>query len=81
VKRTAKGRQMKAPIVEEVRKHRMEHTRKFHGDLAAICADLRRVQKESGHVVVRLSPKRIKLTQGSGRRMKRRGHSAARSES
>src|SRR2546426_515252 len=29
---------MKDPIVEEVRKHRMEHTRKFDGDLSAICA-------------------------------------------
>ena len=29
---------MKDPIVEEVRKHRMEHTRKFKGNLAAICA-------------------------------------------
>ena len=45
---------MKDPIVEEVRKYRMEHTRKFGGDLAAICADLRRIQNASGHKVVRL---------------------------
>ena len=51
---------MKDPIVEEVRKHRMEHTRKFKGDLAAICADLRKIEKSSGHEVVRLSPKRLK---------------------
>jgi len=38
---------MKDPIVEEVRKNRMEHTRKFRGDLSAICADLRSVQKVS----------------------------------
>jgi len=51
---------MKDPIVAEVRKHRMEHTRKFGGDLKAICEDLKRIEKESGHKVVRLSPKRIK---------------------
>ncbi len=49
---------MKDPIVEEVRKHRMEHTRKFHGDLAAICDDLRAIQRASGHKVVRLPPRR-----------------------
>ncbi len=49
---------MKDPIVEEVRKFRMEHTRKFGGDLAAICADLRAIQNTSGHEVVRLAPKK-----------------------
>jgi hypothetical protein len=49
---------MKDPIVEEVRKHRMEHTQKFKGDLSAICADLRAIQLASGHEVVRLSPKK-----------------------
>jgi hypothetical protein len=49
---------MKDPIVEEVRKYRMEHTRKFRGDLAAICADLRSIQSESGHKVVRLQPRK-----------------------
>jgi len=49
---------MRDPIVEEVRNHRMEHTRRFHGNLAAICADLRAVQVASGHEVVRLSPKK-----------------------
>jgi len=58
---------MKDPIVEEVRKHRMAHTRKFGGDLAAICADLRSVQKASGHVVVRLAPKKP-LPSGAPRR-------------
>ena len=47
---------MKDPIVAEVRKHRMEHTSKFKGDLNAICADLRAVQKASGHKIVRLRP-------------------------
>ncbi len=58
---------MKDPIVEEVRKHRMKHTKKFKGDLSAICADLREVQKTSGHAVVHFAPK--KLIQ------KRRSHS------
>jgi len=49
---------MKDPIVEEVRKYRMEHTRKFRGDLAEICADLRSIQKQSGHEIVRLPPKK-----------------------
>jgi len=44
---------MKDPIVEEVRKHRMEHTRRFRGDLAAICDDLRSIQITSGHKIVR----------------------------
>ena len=56
---------MKDPIVEEVRKYRMEHTRKFKGDLAAICADLRAIQDSSGHEVVRLRPRRLEATCGS----------------
>ena len=50
---------MKDPIVEEVRKHRLEHTLKFKGDLTEICADLRSIQKASGHKVVRLAPKKL----------------------
>jgi hypothetical protein len=49
---------VKDPIVQETRKHRMEHTRKFGGDLTAICADLRAVQSASGHTVVRLPPRK-----------------------
>jgi len=59
---------MKDPIVDEVRKHRMEHTRKFNGDLAAIYADLRSIQAKSGQVVVRLSPRTIEPTKLSTRR-------------
>jgi hypothetical protein len=54
---------MKDPIVEEVRKYRMEHTRKFHRDLSAICADLRNIQTVSGHKVVRLPPRKIQPSQ------------------
>ena len=48
---------MTDPIVEEVRRHRMEHTRKFGGDLNLIYEDLRRIQQESGCQVVRHPPK------------------------
>jgi len=64
---------MKDPIVEEVRKNRMEHTRKFRGDLPAICADLRSIQIASGHKVVRLSPKKPEPAKASSRRVKPRG--------
>jgi hypothetical protein len=62
---------MKDPIVEEVRRYRMEHTRKFRGDLSEICADLHTIQIESGHEIVRLTPK--KPTKASSLRMKPRG--------
>lgn len=54
---------MKDPIVEEIRGYRMEHTQRFNGDLAAICADLRRVQASCGHAVVRLLPRLIPIRQ------------------
>ena len=50
---------MKDPIVEEVREHRLEHTNKFKGDLSAICEDLRSIQRDSRHKVVRLAPKKM----------------------
>jgi hypothetical protein len=50
---------MKDPIVEEVRLHRMEHTRKFNGDLEAICKDLAEIQRRSGHKVVSLPPRKL----------------------
>ncbi len=59
---------MKDPIVEEVRKHRMEHTRRFGGDLSAICDDLRAVQGASGHEVVRLTPKKNEIMAAISRR-------------
>ena len=58
---------MKDPIVEEVRKYRMEHTNKFEGNLSTICADLRGVQITSGHKVVRLAPRRLEPTTHSSR--------------
>ena len=49
---------MKDYIVEEVRQHRMEHTKRFKGELMAICADLRSKQNASGHKVIRLAPRK-----------------------
>jgi hypothetical protein len=51
---------MKDPIVEEVRQQRLEHTRKFGGDLNRICEDLQRMQQMAGYQVVRRPPKLIK---------------------
>ena len=42
------------PIVQEVRDSRQEYTNKFNEDLEAICADLRSIQKNSGHKLVTL---------------------------
>ena len=60
---------MKDPIVEEVRKYRMEHTRKFGGNLEAICADLDARQRAAGRVAVRLTPLR-KATRSTAHRAK-----------
>jgi len=50
---------MNDPIVEEVRRQRMEHTRQFGGDLRLIYEDLRRLQRASGCQVVRRPPKML----------------------
>jgi hypothetical protein len=64
---------MKDPIVEEVRKHRMEHTLKFGGDLRAICADLRAIQNTCGGKVVRLAPRKLERARRRGKRQEPRG--------
>jgi len=45
---------MNNPVINEVRRIRDEHARKFNYDLAAICADIREHQKTCGHPVVSL---------------------------
>jgi hypothetical protein len=51
------------PIVDEVRKTRESHAAKFKYDLSAICADLKKKEKDSGHPVVSRQPKqRLKPT-------------------
>ena len=56
---------MSDPIVDEVRRHRMEHTREFGFDLDAICEDLRRKQALSNRKIVRLPPRRLQPTTAS----------------
>lgn len=51
------------PIVDEVRKVREAHAAKFKYDLSAICADLKKKEKDSNHPVVSRQPKlRLKST-------------------
>lgn len=42
----------KDEIVEEVRRVRETHAQKFHYDIAAICADIRRQQDEGNRKVI-----------------------------
>lgn len=50
---------MTDPIVEEVRAARLAHAQSLNHDLAAICADLKRIERECGHPVVSLAPRRL----------------------
>jgi len=45
------------PIVDEVRKARQEHARKFNHNLDDICDDLKRIEKECSRKIVSLQPK------------------------
>jgi hypothetical protein len=46
------------PILEEIWKARDEHARRFDYDVKRICADLRKIEKQSGRRVVTRKPKR-----------------------
>ena len=46
------------PIVEEVRRIRDGHAKRFNYDLHAICEDFRKKQSESGYEVVSRQPRR-----------------------
>jgi hypothetical protein len=48
---------MNDPIVQEVRRIRAAHSKRFNYDLSAICDDLRQIQATCGHEVVRLPAK------------------------
>jgi len=50
---------MRDPIVEEVRKAREEHARKFNYDLEAICRDIQARQTKCGHQLVRFGPRKL----------------------
>jgi hypothetical protein len=56
---------VKDPIVAEVRQRRMEHTQRFHSDLALICADLRKLEAGLGDRLVSPQPKRLRPAGGS----------------
>ncbi|VGO18432.1 hypothetical protein [Pontiella sulfatireligans] len=43
---------MNNPIIDEVRRIRDEHAKKFDYDIAEICDDLRKHQKNCGHPVI-----------------------------
>jgi len=47
------------PILEEVWKASDEHARRFDYDVKKICADLKRIEEESGRPVIHREPKRI----------------------
>jgi hypothetical protein len=47
------------PIVDEVRKYRAEHARRFNFDLRAICADIQKIEATCGHTVVSLPPRML----------------------
>lgn len=46
------------PIVEEIRRIRDEHAKRFNYDLHAICEDFRKMQSSSGRTVVSRQPRR-----------------------
>ena len=56
---------MKDPIVDEVRKARMEHAQKFNNDLHEICKDLKQKQTTCGHPIVNYPPKKILKATGT----------------
>jgi hypothetical protein len=57
---------MKDPIVEEVRKARQDHAKQFNHDLTAICADLKKIEKECENRLVSLPPKLLERKKGTG---------------
>jgi len=58
---------MNDPIVDEVRRWRMEHTRQFGGDLDRICKELQRLQQEAGGNVIRRPAKYLNRSSTSGK--------------
>ena len=54
------------PIVEEIRRVRRAHAAQFDNDLAAIVADLRRLERESGRTYVSFPPRSAKEPPADG---------------
>jgi hypothetical protein len=59
---------MKDPIVEEVRRARDAHAKRFNYDLDAIVEDLKKREKELGLATVSLPPKRTARKKKSARK-------------
>ena len=55
--------------VEEIRENRMAHTRKFNGDLALNCEDLRKIQQEFPQRIVRGKSNKLPTTNSSSERV------------
>jgi len=53
------------PIVEEVREARRKHAERFNLDLHAICEDLKKKEKNSGHRIISLPAKPLVKVNGS----------------
>ena len=51
---------MKDPIVAEVRRNRMEHTKRFDADLARICEDLRKLEAGVSGRLIKPEPRRLR---------------------
>lgn len=56
---------MDDPILDEVREARKKHAQRFHFDLRAICADLKKKEKEYeqkyGHPIISSAPKKVQV--------------------
>lgn len=50
---------MKDPIIEEIRRNRDEHSKRFDYDLDAICKDFKVHQAQVGNRLVRLKPRAL----------------------
>ena len=53
------------PIVAEVRKAREAHARRFGYDLTRICRDLKRIERECRHRIVRGTPRHVLARTGT----------------
>jgi hypothetical protein len=53
------------PIVNEIRKTRDNHAKKFNYDLTKIYKDIRKSQRKHNHKLVSLNPKRYLAPTGS----------------
>jgi hypothetical protein len=52
------------PIVEEIRRVRHAHAAQFGNDLAAIVADVRRLERESGRTYINFPPRLVEKRPG-----------------